>query len=102
MKRTFTYYFFLHFEWLALASGLLLMAFLDPAGSGASFCPVDRLGFDFCPGEGLGMSIAYGFRGEFAASFQLHPLGIPAIGILTGRIISIFRRNILITKQTST
>ncbi|MEX0647859.1 MAG: DUF2752 domain-containing protein [Balneolaceae bacterium] len=89
----FKYYFFLHFEWVALASGLLLMALLDPSDSASSLCPLDRIGFEFCPGEGLGRSIAYGFRGDFHSSLQAHPAGLPAIVIILGRIVSIFRRN---------
>lgn len=98
-KLTFKYYFFLHFEWLALASGLLLMAMLDPTGNSASLCPLDRLGADFCPGEGLGRSIAYGFRGDFPASFQAHPAGLPAIGIILLRIGHVLQRNWQITNQ---
>ncbi len=85
--------FYLHFEWLALATGLLLMALLTPGNSGTSLCPLDYIGFTFCPGEGLGNSIAYFFRGEVINSFYAHPVGIPAIFIITGRIFHILNRN---------
>jgi hypothetical protein len=95
MKSTesFRHIFFLHFEWMALTAGLLLMALLDPFAGQASLCLIERAGFSYCPGEGLGRSMALAFRGEFSASFQLHPAGIAAIFILTGRILSIFYRN---------
>ncbi|WP_370647604.1 DUF2752 domain-containing protein [Rhodohalobacter sp. 614A] len=92
-REPFKYYFFLHFEWIALISGLLLMAFLDPFSQAPSICPIDRLGFDFCPGCGLGKSIAFAARGNLSASFQSHPLGLFAILIILARIGSILRRN---------
>lgn len=90
--------FFLHFEWVALACGLLLMAFINPAGSELSICPIDRLGFSFCPGEGLGRSVAYFFRLDLQASFAMHPAGIPAVAILSARIISLLKRNYQLNK----
>ena len=95
----FKYYFFLHFEWLALITGLLLMAVLDPFSQAPSICPIDRLGFDFCPGCGLGKSIAFAARGNLTASFQSHPLGIFAILVIGARLVSIFRRNLNFKKQ---
>lgn len=85
--------FFLHFEWVILSTGLLLMAFLDPFSSSESYCVIDRLGFNFCPGCGLGKSIAHTFRGDLHASLEAHPAGIFAILIIVGRILSIFHRN---------
>lgn len=95
----FKYYFFLHFEWIVLLAGLLLMALLDPFGQAASLCPIDRLGFDFCPGCGLGKSVAFAARGDLTASLQSHPLGVLAILVIVARIGSIFRRNYNFTKE---
>lgn len=92
-SRSFQEAFFLHFEWVVLATGLILMAFLDPFSQAESFCPVHRFGFDFCPGCGLGKSIAFIFRGEFVTSIQAHPAGLPAVLIIFSRIGSIFYRN---------
>lgn len=92
-REPFKYYFFLHFEWIALISGLLLGAFLDPFSQASSICPIDRMGFDFCPGCGLGKSVAFAARGHLSASFQSHPLGLFAILVIVARIGSIFRRN---------
>jgi len=85
--------FFLHFEWIALTTGLLLMALLDPFSSSESLCVVHRFGFDFCPGCGLGKSISHTFRGDLSASFAAHPAGLFAILVIIGRVISIFHRN---------
>ena len=98
-KQTFKKFFFFHFEWFALATGLLLMALLDPLSTAPSVCPLDLLNVEFCPGEGLGRSISYGFRGNFTASMQAHPAGLAAIIIISGRIITIICRNWHLTKQ---
>lgn len=69
------------------------MALLDPLSQAPSFCLIDRLGFDFCPGCGLGKSVAFAARGNLTASVQSHPLGIISILVIIARIGSIFRRN---------
>ncbi len=92
-SRSYKNYFFLHFEWLLLAAALLLMAFIDPAAERVSFCVIDRFGFTFCPGCGLGRSVAYFFRGDIQASLAMHPAGIIAVFVLFGRIMQILKRN---------
>ncbi len=99
LYESFKKLFFLHFEWLVLATGLVLLAFMDPLLQGQTLCPIERLGFSYCPGEGLGRSVSHAFRGDFKASFYSHPAGIAAILIITGRIISIFNRNFNINKE---
>jgi hypothetical protein len=93
VKEAFRKYFYLHFEWMALATGLLLMMFMEPNNTAASFCPLERLGFQYCPGDGLGNSIALAVRGHIQASLSSHLLGIPAILIISGRIFAIIFRN---------
>jgi hypothetical protein len=69
--------------WLA---GIGMMILMDPVGAHLfSFCPFNWLSLKFCPGCGLGHAIAFLARGELAASWNAHPLGIPAIIILTRR-----------------
>lgn len=81
-----------------MVAGLTLIALHNPNGGSASLCIIDRMGFTFCPGCGLGKSIALLFRGQLYASFEAHLLGIPAVLILIYRIIFIFRRNFTIKK----
>jgi len=100
--RSFKKLFFLHFEWLALATGLILLALMDPLTQAQTLCPIERLGFEYCPGEGLGRSVSHAFRGDFEASFYSHPAGIAAILIITGRIFAIFHRNLNINKEKFT
>ncbi|NBC66301.1 MAG: DUF2752 domain-containing protein [Bacteroidetes bacterium] len=98
-REPFKYYFFFHFEWIALLSGLILVAVLDPFSQTASICPIDRMGFDFCPGCGLGRSVGFAARGELTASLQSHPLGLFAIVVIFIRIGTIFRRNYNINRE---
>jgi hypothetical protein len=71
-------------------TGILLLAFL-PFNNGNHFtiCPLNNLGFNFCPGCGLGSSIHYLLHLNFLESFNAHPLGIIALPILIFRIITL-------------
>ncbi|WP_255594230.1 DUF2752 domain-containing protein [Pontibacter sp. HSC-14F20] len=67
--------------------GLLLLAGLEPGGEHLfSLCPVSWVWQSGCPGCGLGRSIAYLFRGEIMSSWQAHPLGVPALLLLSWRV----------------
>lgn len=80
------------FIWLF---ALILLTFL-PVNTSSHFtiCPVANLGIDWCPGCGLGRSISLFFRGDLVNSFNAHPLGIPAVIILSGRVISLIKNSI--------
>ncbi|MEX2462709.1 MAG: DUF2752 domain-containing protein [Balneolaceae bacterium] len=101
LKATLNEYFFLHFEWVALTTGLLLMALLDPFSDAESLCILSRLGFEYCPGCGLGTSVSHIFRGEFFASIQANPVGLFAVLIIPARVVSIFHRNYNYKKRTN-
>lgn len=80
-----------HIEWVAFSVGLIALAFMNPEiNSGISFCLFEWAGIDFCPGKGLGHSIAYTFRGEFANAFNAHYMGPFAVFILSLRILHIW------------
>lgn len=82
------------FEALVWISGLAYLIFIhSPGGAHFTICPLSNLGFEFCPGCGLGNSISYIFKGDFVASFHSHPLGIFALLIITLRIITIIKNN---------
>ncbi len=98
IQRLLKKYFFLHFEWIALMTGLVLMALLDPLSQAESICPAKRLDLSYCPGCGLGKSISYFFRGELMNSIQSHPAGILAVMVIPARIVKIFHRNHKIIK----
>lgn len=74
--------------------GLVGLAVLGPTLEGhLTFCIPSWLGMDFCWGCGLGRSIGHAARGEFATSWEAHPLGMVTIGVLAGRIISLVYRS---------
>ncbi len=76
-------------------TGLILLAFMNPGiNTHYSFCIFKILGFDFCPGCGLGHSIAYLFHGDFRQSISAHPLGIFSLPVILHRIYQIIRLNI--------
>ncbi|WP_245868969.1 DUF2752 domain-containing protein [Pontibacter ramchanderi] len=67
--------------------GLVLLAVMEPAGDHLfSLCPLSWIWPDGCPGCGLGHSIAYLFRGEWTSSWRAHPLGLPALLLLSWRV----------------
>lgn len=67
---------------------LTILALIDiNEGSHFTICPLSGLGFEFCPGCGLGKSIHHLINLNFSDSFQAHPLGAAAFLILLHRII---------------
>jgi hypothetical protein len=97
MKYTFKRKHLEAFFWIL---AIILLAFTNPEGSGhLSLCPLKNMGFNFCPGCGLGHSIAWLFKGEFTASFNCHPLGIPAVVVLLSRSFKLLRSDIQITNK---
>ncbi|MEQ9092133.1 MAG: DUF2752 domain-containing protein [Balneola sp.] len=89
-----------HIEWVAFITGLVLMATMDPFSAGSSLCFFEFIGIEFCPGEGLGHSIAWLFRGEFNNSVNANLFGIPAVIILSLRILQIWK-DLYINKTTT-
>ncbi|MEB2782051.1 DUF2752 domain-containing protein [Algoriphagus sp. C2-6-M1] len=70
--------------WIGSLAAVLL---LDPhGGSHLSLCPLSQLGFEWCPGCGLGRSMSLLARGEFQASWDMHPLALLAYGVISSRI----------------
>ncbi|WP_245842597.1 DUF2752 domain-containing protein [Pontibacter ummariensis] len=73
-------------EVLLWGAGLFTLAFLKPEGEHLfSLCPFSWLLEGGCPGCGLGHGIAYLFRGNLAASWEAHPLAVPAVVLLAVR-----------------
>ncbi|TAM96613.1 MAG: DUF2752 domain-containing protein [Chitinophagaceae bacterium] len=51
-----------------------------------SLCVFRLFGWHHCPGCGIGHAIAYFIHGNIKASWQSHPLGIPAFLVILHRI----------------
>lgn len=76
------------------ASLLYLALIVNPFETHFTICPLSNLGFEHCPGCGLGNSIAFLFRGNFIQSINSHILGVPALIIILHRIFSLVRFNL--------
>lgn len=80
------------FIWIAAI--IFLAFFVNPYEAHFTICPLSNLGFEHCPGCGLGNSIALIFHGRFSQSFNTHILGIPALLIILHRIFAIINSNL--------
>lgn len=68
------------------AGGLILLACMDPHASLPSLCVWRWIGFDGCPGCGLGHAISHLFHGQWQESWESHKLGVPVVAVLLRRI----------------
>jgi len=75
------------FEALMWTLALVVLGVLGGPTGHFTFCIPTLLGFDGCIGCGIGASIGLALRGEWLASASAHPLGIPAVLILTVHIV---------------
>jgi len=72
----------INFEQIAWITALLFLYLMDASQKTNSFCLFRLIGFESCPGCGIGHSIHYVLHLQFRQSFHEHILGIPAtIGI---------------------
>ena len=77
-------------EALIWLSALVALTLVDPSqASHVTICPIAYFGFDFCPGCGLGRSIAWLFHGSVSNSLNAHPLGIVTVAVLIHRIVQL-------------
>jgi|SRR5699024_1011807 len=95
IKKKIKPFFNNHFEWIALSVGLLVMALMNPyTQNGAGWCIYERLGISFCPGDGLGHSIAFLFRGDFFRAWHANVMGPFAVVIIFSRVAYLFKQNV--------
>lgn len=82
-------------EALIWVMALVLLAISSPTHAHFTVCPLALAGLDWCPGCGLGRSVIYLFDGEFAKSWQEHPLGGLAVIVLSVRIVNLTKLYII-------
>jgi hypothetical protein len=71
---------------------LTVLAVMDPGHEHHfTLCPLDHLGFTWCPGCGLGRAINLMLHGDFSASFAMHPLAGFALVVISWRIIQLIK-----------
>lgn len=73
-------------ELLCWTGALISLAIIDPCGSHYDLCIFHLLGWQHCPGCGLGHSIAFLLRGDLLSSWRSHPLGAFALIVILNRI----------------
>jgi len=96
MKEIITYLYRNYFEITVFSIGLLLLAFMDPTTTnGSGLCLLENLNFPYCPGDGLGHSVSFIFRGEIHNALKANILGPFALLIILGRIFYLFSQNFL-------
>ena len=73
-------------ELLCWSAALIVLFFMPVNVSERSLCVFRLIGFDSCPGCGLGHAIHYALHLQFGQSFHEHILGVPAVLIILNRI----------------
>lgn len=73
-------------ELICWMTALAALYFVNLGNQHFTLCPLGSIGFDWCPGCGLGRSISLLMHGDFKASIAMHGLGIPAFLVLIHRI----------------
>jgi len=92
IKTFFLKYFELTF-WIA---ALIALGISNPsAATHFILCPLKLMGITWCPGCGLGHSIAFLLHGDIINSLHAHWLGIPALLIIAHRIYLLIKRQII-------
>lgn len=74
-----------YFELLFWVFALFILFFADMHNEN-SLCFFHWVGFDWCPGDGIGHSIQSALHFQFVKSLNQHPLGIVAVMILFNRV----------------
>lgn len=73
-------------ELMFWVSAVIALYFLPVNTAKTTLCLFSLLGFEHCPGCGIGRSIHDALHLRLTASFRLHPLGIFAVLIIFNRI----------------
>ncbi len=94
-ETTIKYLRKLDLEALFWLSALVYLTYINPyTPKHLDMCLFSIVGIDNCPGCGLGKSISMVFHGDFAGSFNSHPLGIPALLLIIKRIYQLIKNKI--------
>ena len=80
-------------------TALVLLAAAAPVKHGHihhfTLCPLANIGFDWCPGCGIGRAITQLFHGNIRESLEQHWFGVPALMIIVHRIVELVNRIII-------
>jgi hypothetical protein len=76
-------------ELLFWISAIAWLANINPYEPHFSFCLFSIIGFEWCPGCGIGHAISMCLHRDFNASFSTHPLGLFGLMVIIHRIIKL-------------
>lgn len=80
-------------ELLFWIGSLVAILLIDPnSSSHFTLCPISQAGFSWCPGCGLGRAMSLLIRGEFQASWDMHPLALLAYVVIISRILNLSKQ----------
>ncbi|TVQ10543.1 MAG: DUF2752 domain-containing protein [Balneolaceae bacterium] len=69
---------------------LIVLYLMYPTeGEGVTLCLFHHIGIAWCPGCGIGRSMAHFLHGDITASLKSHWFGIPAVLIIFYRILTL-------------
>ncbi len=78
-------------EWIFWSATVLLLAATDPTDPPlVELCIWKFVGYDPCPGCGLGHALAYLLKGNLLSAIDAHPLSPFAAGVILLRIKSLW------------
>jgi len=88
-------FYYKYFELTFWISALIALGISDPTlASHYTLCPLKLMGITWCPGCGLGHSIAFLLHGDVRDSFHSHWFGVPALVTIVYRIVDLIRQRI--------
>ncbi len=90
MKKAFRF-IWVNLELIFWVTALLYLFFVNPETSHYTFCPLKNMGFEHCPGCGMGHSLHYLMKLDMRESLTQHPLGIFALVVISARIFKLFK-----------
>ncbi|RZA03736.1 MAG: DUF2752 domain-containing protein [Sphingobacteriaceae bacterium] len=83
-------------ELLFWIAAIIALAVADPTvPSHYTLCPFKLMGITWCPGCGLGHSIAFLLHGDVKNSFDTHWIGIPALAVIVYRVVVLAKHNLI-------
>lgn len=90
MKRAFQF-IWVNLELFFWITALVWLFLMNPMSTHFTLCPIQNLGFNFCPGCGIGHSLHHIMHLDIHASFSDHPLGIFALIVIIFRIFTLLK-----------
>ena len=89
--KIFLHFFAYNLELIIWILAIIYLFFVNPSHQHYTLCPLSNLGYEYCPGCGLGRACASALHGHFVLSLETHPLGIFALLVIGHRIFTLIK-----------